>query len=71
MTGDEAGQISQGVPRMSITIAADRPTTTVADGRITAGRKGIPFDWQGLEAAAGVERIEADLRDHGLPAAAV
>jgi hypothetical protein len=54
---------------MSITIAADRDTTTVADGRVTAGRKGIPFDWQGVEAAAGVVLIEADLRDLDLSAA--
>ncbi len=46
---------------MSITIAADRATTTAADGRVTAGRKGIPFDWQSLEAAAGLARLEADL----------
>jgi hypothetical protein len=38
-------------------------TTIVLDGRCTAGRKGIPFDWQAIEAAAGVTRIEADLRD--------
>lgn len=40
----------------------DQPSPTVLDGRVTGGRKGIPFDWQALEAAAGVARIEADLR---------
>ena len=46
---------------MSIAIAADRDTTASADGRVTAGRKGIPFDWQGVEAAAAILRLESEL----------
>jgi hypothetical protein len=35
--------------------------TTVFDGTVTAGRKGIPYDWHSLVAAAEVSALEFDL----------
>ena len=34
---------------------------TMIDGRETAGRKGVAYDWQSLLAADGVAAIEAEL----------
>lgn len=33
----------------------------VFDGTVTSGRKGIPYDWQALLAAAEVEALELEL----------
>jgi hypothetical protein len=39
------------------------------DATATAGRKGIPYDWQSLMAAEGVSAIEAELAELVLEAA--
>ena len=35
--------------------------TTSSDGTTTSGRKGMPYDWQSLYAAAEVSRLEHEL----------
>jgi hypothetical protein len=33
----------------------------IADGTQTEGRKGVPYNWQSLYAAAATERLEREL----------
>lgn len=37
------------------------------DGRQTAGRKGVPYDWQAVIAEAMVAEVESSLRDEASP----
>lgn len=33
------------------------------DGKVTAGRKGVPFDWHQIVVDGAVARLEEELRD--------
>jgi hypothetical protein len=53
---------TMSISTMSISAA---PTPVQLDGRITAGRKGIPYDWQSLLAEAAVRELEEELASLG------